>query len=89
MSVETEKLCVVAGDVTLDWNIMHCETGKLEIADFGGIRACWQRGGAALLADVISNLARSLPDSVRVINPKAPTRAVAPGEPGHRHAFAM
>ncbi len=62
MSVETEKLCVVAGDVTLDWNIMHCETGKLEIADFGGIRACWQRGGAALLADVISNLARSLPD---------------------------
>ncbi len=86
---DAARLCVVTGDVTMDWNMMRCPSGEARLEGFKGIRACWQRGGAALLADVIELVAASLPGKFELRQPQAPLTAIAPGDPDHHHAFAM
>lgn len=54
---------VVSGDVTMDCNIAHIPGSstaatQCKRADFS--RACWQRGGAALLAELIETLGKQL-----------------------------
>ena len=48
----TGTIVVVTGDVTFDWNLAHSERGDQGEGGWtaeSSTRACWQRGGAALL----------------------------------------
>jgi hypothetical protein len=92
----SSSLVVVTGDVTMDWNIAR--TRRL---DHGGLawnaddvtRAYWQRGGAALLADVIEAVANELHESVharyRVCQTAAPSKPVRPDDGRYHHSYAM
>ena len=90
------KRIVVTGDVTIDWNIARLSTsGRPEVmwnADDTS-RVCWQRGGAALLADVIEVvLERPEPDggpSCAVYQTGAPTELVNPADGDFNHSHAM
>lgn len=56
---KSEKVVIVTGDVTMDWNL-----ARTRRSDGGGAawsaddctRAYWQPGGAALLADLVEAL---------------------------------
>ena len=67
-SAETvAKTVVVSGDFTLDWNLarspeLEAQIGVWEPAVCSRLR--WQRGGAALLADLIEGIAAQIRDRV-------------------------
>ena len=89
---------VVAGDVTMDWNLARTE--RSDDATMGWIaggrtRTCWQRGGAALLADVVSALAGELRQAgladYRVLESRAPRsmREASPGDTCFHHSYSL
>src|SRR2546425_302768 len=60
------KVVVVTGDVTMDWNLARTRIGEGGGAAWNAdhcTHAYWQRGGAALLADLIEAVGRRLHDS--------------------------
>jgi hypothetical protein len=78
------KIAVVSGDFTLDWNLarsqgLESQIGVWEPAVCSRLR--WQRGGAALLADLIEGVAAQIGDRTHfeIRQPAAPrrTRTVA------------
>ncbi len=90
------KTVLVTGDVTIDWNL-----ARTRRADGGGAfwnaddctRAHWQRGGAALLADLIQAVAvelrRTGQADFTVRQMAAPRDAVVPGDDRYHHSYAM
>ncbi|MEK6409098.1 MAG: RyR domain-containing protein [Acidobacteriota bacterium] len=90
------NIVVVTGDVTMDWNL-----ARTRRSDSGGdawnaddcTRAYWQRGGAALLADLIEAVAGELrlsgqaDYSLREMG--APRDQALPGDPRFHHSYAM
>ncbi|RLT35090.1 MAG: hypothetical protein DWI57_15860 [Chloroflexi bacterium] len=66
---ETEKIVGVTGAVTIDWNIACAipdrRSGASWIEERSHTRAYWQRGGAALLADLVDAIAAWLQQSGR------------------------
>jgi len=91
---EAVKNIVVTGDVTMDWSIAR-DLG--ERGERWGIDRCsriwWQRGGAALQADLISALAASLYEShlasFAVYQPATPKEPVQHGDPRYHHSYAL
>src|SRR5512145_544787 len=95
-TLDSEKVIVVTGDVTMDWNL-----ARTRRSDGGGgswnaddcTRAYWQRGGAALLADLIEAVANDLRQegkanySLREMG--APRDQALPGDPHFHHSYAM
>lgn len=87
---------VVTGDVTMDCNLAHRACGQAGSASWTAedfTRSCWQRGGAALLADLVAAVADDLTQSgqaeCRVLQPSAPTSPPRPNDPRFHHSFAM
>ncbi|MFO7742597.1 MAG: RyR domain-containing protein [Anaerolineae bacterium] len=91
---------VVTGDVTMDWHIVNRQhSGDTEAvwnqADWTS--ASWQRGGAALLADLIEVLVADLgqksptqyPGPSIVLQTAAPTSPVHPDDRRFHHAYAL
>lgn len=81
----------VSGDVTMDWNLARepIAPGGERLVD---TRASWQRGGAALLADLIEKVASGVvPEAgpVRVQSVEAPTQPIAPGDDGLNHSYSV
>jgi hypothetical protein len=79
MSVQA-KTVVVTGDFTLDWNPalgQKLGTGSRTMSSDSSTRQRWQRGGAALLADLMTAVAKKIGDGksfeVRALD--APRRA--------------
>jgi hypothetical protein len=92
----SHNVAVIAGDVTMDWNIARLRranaTGSAWNAD-SWTRACLQRGGAALLLDLVKLIARQLSRQrqgdfqIRSFpDKKIPVR---PGDPRFHHSYAM
>lgn len=57
------RTIVVTGDFTIDWNIARIRRDDISGNSWNPndlTRACWQRGGAALLGDLIETLAADL-----------------------------
>jgi hypothetical protein len=85
---------VVAGDVTMDWNLAR---GRLDGG--GGVWSAEDRtevygqlGGAALLADLIEDVAETLRPGgleVEVDRVRAPKGEIVPGDPRLDHSFAV
>jgi RyR domain len=93
---DSQKVIVVTGDVTMDWNLAHTRR-----SDGGGAawnaddctRAYWQRGGAALLADLIEAVAGELKQQGKadyaLREMGAPRDQALPGDPRFHHSYAM
>jgi len=87
MSTQKEaKPVVVTGDVTLDWNLAHnpgTEAQKGLWEPEVCTRLSWQRGGAALLADLVEGVAAQIRDEAayEILQPDTPRRAGNHKEP--------
>lgn len=90
------KVIVVTGDVTMDWNLARTRRSDKGIAAWNAddcTRTYWQRGGAALLGDLVEAIAEELkrtgkPDySIRQMG--APRDNALPGDSRYHHSHAM
>ena len=90
------RAVVVAGDVTMDWNLLRTRRWGEAASRWSfddRTQICWQRGGAAMLADLIDCLAgrlsaeRCLDLTVRQM--MAAREATYPGDDRYRHSYAM
>ena len=101
MSTEKDaKTVVVSGDFTLDWNLAR--RGGLEAQSRAWepevcSRLRWQRGGAALLADLIEGVAAHIRDraAYEIRQPETPRRTgaaadalIGPEDPRFHHSYA-
>jgi len=86
-----QPVVVVAGDGTIDWNIARTRGEVLHIDNHA--RACWQRGGALLLADLVALVADNLRDAgiadYAVKSMDAPREPVHPGDRRFHHSYAI
>ena len=95
-----ERRIVVTGDVTIDWNLARGRGsvggGPIWSPDLCS-RATWQRGGAALIADLVEAVATQVRGTAnyRVLQPEVPGRsggsdtdAVGPEDPRFPHSYA-
>jgi len=85
---------VVAGDITIDWNIAHVRervaSGLLTWNADDTSRACPQRGGALLLADLLDWLFNGPDDGGeskrQVLRPAVDPYHVLPGDSKYHHS---
>jgi hypothetical protein len=87
---------VVAGDVTMDWNLARtrrADNGRLAWTAEDCTCAYWQGGGAALLGDLIAAVADALRQgghaTYEVRQMAACSEPVLPGDPRYHHSYAM
>jgi len=90
------KAIVVTGDVTMDWNIARIRRGDHPNSSWNAddtTRAYCQRGGAALLADLIQEIAQQLSQdrgmTCRVLQTSAPAKPVLPCDDRYHHSYAL
>ena len=98
-SIESDgaRTVVVAGDLTLDWNIAHVASGDGPSATWTAeeqTRISCQRGGAALLGDLVAAATASLSEhstaSIRVTQPEVPCEPPpGPTDKRFHHSFAL
>ncbi|MBC7232195.1 MAG: ATPase [Chloroflexi bacterium] len=86
------KEVVVTGDVTMDWNLARFRSARNDTplrAWWAGDRtkACWHRGGAAMLADLIHVVAKQSGYIVRQMD--APREPMHPGDERFHHSYAL
>jgi len=93
---DLSKVVVVTGDMTMDWNIARIHRGDHLRSSWNAddvSRACWQRGGAALLADLIQAIADQLPPKTgagfRVLQTSAPIKPVLPSDDRYHHSYSL
>jgi len=101
LSTETDaNAVVVSGDFTLDWNLarspgLEAQIGVWEPAVCSRLR--WQRGGAALLADLIEAIAAQIRDRtiLEIRQPDTPRRTgtveeahIGPEDARYHHSYA-
>lgn len=89
-------MVVVTGDVTIDWHIARWRRLKEGTPAWNPeewTRACWQRGGAALLADLIEAVAEQLRRNghgdLSIRKTGAPDDPVPPGDRRFHHSYAL
>jgi hypothetical protein len=81
---------VVSGDVTMDWNLAREPLGDGD--EHATTRAAWQRGGAALLADLVQTIASTVPAGARPVTVRdveAPSKPIPPGHAELNHSYAL
>jgi hypothetical protein len=86
----------VTGDVTMDWNIARTQRlgndGKTWNAQ-DSMHTYWQRGGAALLADLVKSIADQVNSGQgmpwNVLSVDAPSDPPLPTSHEHNHSFAL
>ncbi|MEK6324300.1 MAG: RyR domain-containing protein [Acidobacteriota bacterium] len=90
------KVVVVTGDVTMDWNLARTRRSDSSGAAWNAddcTRTYWQRGGAALLADLVEAVDQESKQtgkadySIRQMG--APRDNALPGDPRFHHSHAM
>jgi hypothetical protein len=92
-------VAVVTGDVTIDWNLAYLQpkgqrTHVIWSPDDQGCLS-WQRGGAAMLADVIDNVSKleevKKQADFHVLKVEAPKIGgeLSPSSKDHHHSFAL
>ncbi len=89
-----QKIIVVTGDVTMDWNLAR---EREAVSDSWSVDSCsrvwWQRGGAALQADLIAAVAESLridgTTDFKLLQTAAPLEPVHHGDPRFNHVYTL
>ena len=97
---DSQKVVVVTGDVTLDWNLARSRGPEAQGPAWEPevcSRLTWQRGGAALLADLIEGVAAQIHDraAYEIRQPDTPRRTgtavhapIGPEDPRFHHSYA-
>ncbi len=96
MNIPKTKIAIVTGDVTIDWNIARVRRtdGMAQTWTADEVTAAFcQPGGAAMLADLITAVAKNLRQS-RQVNFEVrqiglPRGRVTPGDNRFHHSYAM
>ncbi len=95
-SEPASRIAVITGDVTLDWNIARARHSKSSqpVWGAGAITRVWrQRGGAALLADLLEivagELQRSSSVDVSIRQAAIPVESIYPGDPRFNHSYSI
>ena len=85
---------VVTGDVTMDLNLARINRGDRKELTWNpddSTYACWQRGGAALLADLIAFIAKDLEAgsdyNYSLFQRRSPTETVDPADSTCHHSY--
>ena len=93
---DSRHAVVVTGDVSIDWNLARTRGSEGGGAAWNAddcTRAYWQRGGAALLADLIDAVARDAgrggQAKCEVRQVGAPVEPVHPGDRRCHHSYAL
>ena len=93
-----DRLIVVAGDVTMDWNLARIGQAKKGVSVWSlndSVDICWQRGGASLLADLLEAVSADLLSessiAASIHQPAVPRLAneAIPGDPKFHQSFAI
>jgi hypothetical protein len=91
-----QQIAVVAGDVTIDWYVATDQPpagGQAAWTPEQWARACWQRGGAALLVDLLEAVADALRENgqadVSIRHAGAPRQPIHPGDRQFHHAYTL
>lgn len=94
--VKANYIAIVTGDVTMDWHVVRSEPVKIgkQIWDPDQwTTACCQRGGAALLADLITAVIKKLnlkKDNTYTLHqtgaPRGPVHSI---DPHYHHSYAL
>jgi hypothetical protein len=84
----SKKIIIVAGDVTVDWNLVRTEgrAGGLAWSALDCTRAGCQPGGAAMLAELIKAVAG---EGCSVIGPAVDWQKVLPTDERFHHSYAL
>ena len=89
------RVAIVTGDVTIDWNLARTRRDRGDASAWNAddsTRACWQRGGAALVADLVTAVTAGLPKdgeiSWTVRQMGAPPDAVRPEDLPYPQSYA-
>ena len=86
---------VVTGDVTMDWNLARTRRSKDGVSFWSAddtASTTWQRGGSALIADLIETLAKNMgPGEFSIRQTGAPHKSnkVQPDSDQYHHSYAM
>ncbi len=91
---KNNKIAVVAGDVTMDWNIATSQGSRGTNPNWSqdiNSSLFWQRGGAAQLADMIEAVSANMPaDKQYVVRQKEmPRQGVYPFDKHFHHSLTM
>lgn len=95
MQINGRGQIVVTGDVTIDWNIaQRTRVGEQAIwQPYDWVRACWQYGGAALLAEVIRATlyqgGEETNPSGEVLSMAVPQGPFCPADDRFYHSYAL
>ena len=92
---QVKKIVVVTGDVTVDWNIARIQRRDVPAHVWNAedlTRASYQRGGAAMLAGLVKEVARDLGKPGRanfgVRETDVPQGSISPGDDQFHHSYA-
>ena len=91
------RTILISGDVTIDWNIAHDNHSGEEISQTWNpnswTRANSQRGGAALLADLVKAVAQTKADSTKtkfeILSSTATPDKIFPSDPQFHHSYSL
>jgi len=94
--MQSTKNVVVTGDITMDWNLARINRGAGKDVTWNPdvcTHASWQRGGAALLADLIETIATSSENlsehRINIYQMAVPREPVDPGDERYHHSHAI
>ena len=60
---QSEQTIIITGDISMDWNLARAPRSRGDVSSWSAddtTSTSWQRGGAALLADLVEAIARDL-----------------------------
>ena len=89
---------IITGDVTMDWNLARTRRSRSDVSFWSAddtTRTTWQRGGAALLADLVEAVAKDLQKSgtsqFSICQTGAPRKSskVQTDSDNYNHSYAM
>ena len=93
-----EQTIVITGDIAMDWNLARTRRSSGDTSFWSAddtARTTWQRGGAALLADLVEAIVRELPHgegsgfSIRQTSAPRQSGQVQPDDDRYHHSYAM
>ncbi|MCJ7626170.1 MAG: RyR domain-containing protein, partial [Anaerolineaceae bacterium] len=92
------KTIIISGDVTIDWNLARTRRSTNDVAFWSAddtTSTTWQRGGSALLADLVEEIAKNLyqegAPQFTILQTGAPRKSskVLPDNDHYHHSYAM
>jgi len=90
-----KKIVIVTGDVAMDWNLARAARCKRDTSFWGTTSTYWQRGGSALLADLIEAIIKELLSNestqFKLYQTNAPyeSRSVHTDDAHYHHSYAI